>query len=94
MAATEDRVMDHPIIKRVAAFHGKSVVQVLLRWAVQRGTVAIPKTQNPVHLAENIEIYEDAMHGWVPTDGRAHHPEQSKRAWGRMLALFEAQLAG
>ena len=39
-----------------------------------------------------IEVYEDAMHGWVPTDSRAHHPEQSERAWGRMLALFERQL--
>ena len=41
-----------------------------------------------------IEVYADAMHGWVPTDSRAHHPEQSERAWGRMLALFERQLAG
>lgn len=40
-----------------------------------------------------IEVYEDAMHGWVPTDSRAHHPEQSERAWSRMLALFEKQLA-
>lgn len=39
-----------------------------------------------------IEVYDDAMHGWVPTDSRAHNPEQSERAWGRMLALFEAQL--
>ncbi len=39
-----------------------------------------------------IEVYEDAMHGWVPTDSRAHHPEQSARAWSRMLALFDAQL--
>ncbi|MEO0983901.1 MAG: dienelactone hydrolase family protein, partial [Pseudomonadota bacterium] len=39
-----------------------------------------------------IEVYEDSLHGWVPTDSRAHNPEQSERAWGRMLALFEAQL--
>ncbi|MEL7041232.1 MAG: dienelactone hydrolase family protein [Pseudomonadota bacterium] len=41
-----------------------------------------------------IEVYADAMHGWVPTDSRAHHPEQSARAWARMLALFERELAG
>ncbi|MEM6625400.1 MAG: dienelactone hydrolase family protein [Pseudomonadota bacterium] len=41
-----------------------------------------------------IEVYADAMHGWVPTDSRAYNPEQSERAWGRMLALFETQLAG
>ena len=40
-----------------------------------------------------IEVYDDAMHGWVPTDSRAHNPEQSERAWARMLALFEAQLS-
>lgn len=39
-----------------------------------------------------IEVYADAMHGWVPTDSRAYHPEQSERAWSRMLALFDAQL--
>ena len=39
-----------------------------------------------------IEVYDDAMHGWVPTDSRAHSPEQSERAWARMLALFKAQL--
>jgi len=40
-----------------------------------------------------IEVYDDALHGWVPTDSRAYNPEQSERAWGRMLALFEAQLS-
>lgn len=40
-----------------------------------------------------IEVYAGAMHGWVPTDSRAYDPEQSDRAWGRMLALFETQLA-
>ncbi|MEL6760996.1 MAG: dienelactone hydrolase family protein, partial [Myxococcota bacterium] len=39
-----------------------------------------------------IEVYEDAMHGWVPTDSRAHHPRQAERAWAQMLKLFEAQL--
>nr|WP_070958466.1 dienelactone hydrolase family protein [Hyphomonas sp. Mor2] len=40
-----------------------------------------------------IEVYAGAMHGWVPTDSRAHNPEQSERAWSRMLALFERELA-
>ena len=40
-----------------------------------------------------VEVYADAMHGWVPTDSRAHNPEQSERAWTRMLALFERELS-
>ena len=45
-------------------------------------------------VAAEIEVYADAMHGWVPSDSRAHNPEQSERAWARMLALFERELAG
>ena len=40
-----------------------------------------------------IEVYADAMHGWVPTDSRAHNPDQSERAWARMLALFDRELS-
>lgn len=39
-----------------------------------------------------IEVYANAMHGWVPPDSRAHNPEQAERAWNRMLALFEREL--
>jgi carboxymethylenebutenolidase len=49
---------------------------------------------NAAGVPAEIEVYEDAMHGWVPTDSRAHNPEQSEVAWGRMLALFERELAG
>lgn len=40
----------------------------------------------------DIEVYPGAMHGWVPTDSRAHNPEQAERAWGRMLELFAREL--
>ncbi len=40
-----------------------------------------------------IEVYRDALHGWVPPDSRAHNPLQAERAWARMLALFERQLS-
>ena len=50
------------------------------------------KAFKAANVPAEIEVYDDAMHGWVPTDSRAYHPEQSARAWARMLALFEAQL--
>ncbi len=40
-----------------------------------------------------IEVYEGAMHGWCPLDSRVYNKVQAERAWGRMLALFEQQLA-
>lgn len=42
----------------LAAKHGKSVAQIMLRWAVQMGTVVIPGTGNPRHMRENLAIYE------------------------------------
>jgi len=36
--------------------HGKSVPQILLRWALQNGCGVIPKSSNPVHIKENINI--------------------------------------
>lgn len=41
-----------------------------------------------------IEVYEGAMHGWCPPDSRVYNEAQAERAWGRMLALFERELAG
>ncbi|HDZ08609.1 dienelactone hydrolase family protein [Pseudohongiella sp.] len=39
-----------------------------------------------------IEVYEDAMHGWCVIDSTVYHQEQAERAWGRMLAIFETAL--
>lgn len=44
-------------------------------------------------LYAEIEVYEGTLHGWCPPDGDAYNPVQADRAWARMLALFEMQLA-
>ena len=53
--------MRHATVIRIAEAHGKSPAQVVLRWAVQRGTVPIPKTQTPARLSENINIYDFSL---------------------------------
>jgi D-xylose reductase len=58
MAGADERVLDEPVISSIARSHGKSAAQVVLRWAVQRGTVAIPKSQTIAHLRENLAIYD------------------------------------
>lgn len=40
-----------------------------------------------------IEVYEGAMHGWCPPDSDVYNEAQAERAWGRLLALFERELA-
>lgn len=40
-----------------------------------------------------VEVYEGAMHGWCPPDSAVYNEEQAERAWSRLLALFEKNLA-
>lgn len=54
---------DDETVRAIAQAHGKSPAQVLLRWGVQRGTIAIPKSVNPERIRENIDIYDFALTG-------------------------------
>lgn len=44
-------------------------------------------------LDAEIEVYEGTLHGWCPPDSAAYNEPQAERAWSRMLALFERELA-
>ena len=43
-------------------------------------------------LDAEIEVYP-AAHGWCPPDTQVYNKDQSEKAWGRMLAMFEKALA-
>ncbi|HEY9292462.1 MAG TPA: aldo/keto reductase [Microlunatus sp.] len=47
-----------PIIAGIAAAHGKSPAQVMLRWHLQQGRSAIPKSTNPQRIAENFDVFD------------------------------------
>jgi len=51
-------LLEHPTLVELAAKHGKSPAQVVLRWHVQLGNVAIPKSVTPSRIAENIDIFD------------------------------------
>jgi len=46
------------MLKGIAAKYNKSVGQVLLRWNVQRGVVAVPKSTHVERIKENIDIFD------------------------------------
>jgi len=52
------KLLDDPKLKEVGAKYGKSPAQVVFRWLVQRGIVAIPKTVSKARLAENQNIFD------------------------------------
>ena len=54
-------LLSDPVLSEIAARHNKSVVQVILRWHLQRGIVAIPGSSNPEHIKENISIFDFSL---------------------------------
>lgn len=51
-------LMTDPVLRDIAAAHGKSLVQVILRWDLQRGVTVIPGSSDPEHIRENISIFD------------------------------------
>ncbi|WP_066043453.1 aldo/keto reductase [Herbiconiux solani] len=56
-------VMEDETLAAIAADHGKTPAQVMLRWHVQEGRSAIPKSVNPVRIAENFDIGDFELSG-------------------------------
>jgi len=51
-------IFTNETLTAVAKSHGKTVGQVILRWNIQRGIVAIPKSVRPERIAENFDIFD------------------------------------
>ncbi|XP_017090396.2 1,5-anhydro-D-fructose reductase [Drosophila bipectinata] len=51
-------LMEVPEVKEIATAHGKTPAQVLLRWIVDTGVSAIPKSTNPTRLKQNLDIFD------------------------------------
>ena len=55
-----DEVLPPPVVAAAEA-HGKTPAQVVLRWAIQRGTGVIPKTSKAERMRENLAIMDFAL---------------------------------
>jgi D-xylose reductase len=58
MADQSESLLDNALISSIAKAHDKTTAQVMLRWAVQRGTSIVPKTSNYDRLVENLSIFD------------------------------------
>ena len=57
------RVLDDPVLAGIAAAHGKSVAQVVIRWHLQIGTIVIPKSADPGRTRENFDVFDFELTG-------------------------------
>jgi diketogulonate reductase-like aldo/keto reductase len=49
---------DDPTVGEIAARHGKTPAQVMLRWHLDEGRSAIPKSVRPARIAENFDVFD------------------------------------
>lgn len=47
-----------PVLQEIAAKHGKTVAQVILRWDIQQGVMIIPKSVHRERMEENLAIWD------------------------------------
>ena len=52
------RLLGNAVLKTVGANHGKTPAQVALRYLTQLGISAVPRSTNPAHMKENIDILD------------------------------------
>jgi len=74
-------VLQDETVTAIAEAHGKSPAQVLLRWHVQHGRSAIPKSTNPGRIAENFDVFDFELTDQQVTEldgldtGKRHGPD-------------------
>lgn len=52
------KIADEPVVAEIAKRHGRTPAQVAVRWLLQNGIVAIPKSATPARLAENFKVFD------------------------------------
>jgi 2,5-diketo-D-gluconate reductase A len=51
-------LLDDPVIEEIASTHNRTAAQVVLRWHIQLGNVAIPKSVTPSRIEENFRLFD------------------------------------
>jgi len=52
------KLLDDPVLQKIAEKYGKSVAQVILRWDLQKGIITIPKSIHQARVVANANLYD------------------------------------
>ena len=54
----QGKALTDPVIGAIAARHGRSPAQIIIRWHLDNGLIAIPKSVTPQRIAENFAVFD------------------------------------
>ncbi len=83
-------LLAEPLFARLGRKYGKSSVQVILRWHIQSGNVVFPKSQDPLHIRENFNIFDFSL--TAKEMAQIDALDRGKRFYNLTLAEQEARL--
>lgn len=84
------RLFKDPVIAEIARAKGRTVAQIALRWQIQQGNIVpIPRSSNPQHMAESLDVFNfkltdeemKRIHALARPDGRIANPKGRAPAW-------------
>ena len=52
-----------PLIEKIAAAHGKSEAQIMIRWSFQLGYITIPKSVTEQRIIDNADVFDFSLSG-------------------------------
>ena len=95
-ATTDDDIGRHPVLLSLSEKYNKSAAQIMLRWALQRNTLPITKSSNPLRIASNRELFDFFIEaGDMQTlnklnrNKRFNDPGAFTMQWGCFCPIYE-----
>ena len=83
------RLFSDPVLADIAKARGRTVAQVALRWLIQQGIAAIPRSSNAQRIADNLKVFD-----FVLSDEEMARIAALKRADGRIANAIERVAGG
>ena len=83
------RLFTDPVLAEIATARGRSIAQIALRWLMQQGVAAIPRSSNTTRIADNFKVFDFTL-----SDGEMGRISALKRPNGRIANPVERVSGG